>query len=496
MTEVYARPQVTVAQTELKAGALRLPSILMQSIATIAPAIAALYFTPAVVGFAGLAAPLAYPVAVVLTLFLGVSLVQLTKAMPSAGGYYTYISRTMGPYIGFVIAWLFFLYAPTAGGPVLIYSGAIINGQLKEAFGFGFPWWAFFFLGATLVMLLQYRGVQLSGKVLVILGGIEIFVVLLLTIWAMFSPGPGGFNLQPFNPANATGGALGTGIMLAVIFGMQAITGWDGAAPLAEETENPTKNVPRAIYGSIILIGVFLIIATFGTMIGWGTANFAKIPTATELPAITIAKRLWGDGWIALMLVFLSSTLAVTLACANMGSRMWYSMARSGVLPKFFAKTHPVYKTPVNTILAQYVVTLVTGLILVAFAGGATDSQYFLDGLMIGLVTIVVYGSGNFASFLYYWRQRRDQFNIWLHFIIPLVSTVSLLVLAYNVVTTIPAAPVGYAVPIVIGWIVIGVVLLFVFRAVGHTDWVARAGDAVEERPATTEEVAGLHGEW
>src|SRR5258708_39875962 len=75
--------KVLVVPTELKAGALSLPEVLMQSVTTIAPAIAALFFTPVVVGFAGITSPLAYPIGFVITLMLGIVLVQFTKKMPS-----------------------------------------------------------------------------------------------------------------------------------------------------------------------------------------------------------------------------------------------------------------------------------------------------------------------------------------------------------------------------------------------------------------------------
>src|SRR6266699_6739453 len=84
--------KVLVVPTELKAGALSLPEALMQSVTTIAPAIAALFFTPFVVSLAGVASPLAYPIGFVITLVLGIVLVQFTKKLPAAGGYYTYIS--------------------------------------------------------------------------------------------------------------------------------------------------------------------------------------------------------------------------------------------------------------------------------------------------------------------------------------------------------------------------------------------------------------------
>src|ERR1700730_1552981 len=89
-----------VARTELKAGALHLPEVLMQSVTTIAPAIAALFNISVVVGFAGITSPLAYPIAFVITLLLGIVLVQFTKKMPTAGGYYTYISRSIHPRVG------------------------------------------------------------------------------------------------------------------------------------------------------------------------------------------------------------------------------------------------------------------------------------------------------------------------------------------------------------------------------------------------------------
>src|SRR2546426_6166678 len=84
-TTTTAESSVMVATTELKAGALNLPEVLMQSVTTIAPAIAALFFTPFVVSLAGVASPLAYPIGFVITLLLGIVLDQFTKKLPAAG---------------------------------------------------------------------------------------------------------------------------------------------------------------------------------------------------------------------------------------------------------------------------------------------------------------------------------------------------------------------------------------------------------------------------
>src|SRR5215469_17796480 len=160
-----AESPVMVATTELKAGALSLPEVLMQSVTTIAPAIAALFFTPVVVGFAGVTSPLAYPIAFVITLILGIVLVQFTKKMPAAGGYYTYISRSLHPRAGWLVAWMFILYAPTVGGIVSLYMGNIIQQEILADTGANWGWfpWVFMLVVVTAVALLQYRGIKLSG---------------------------------------------------------------------------------------------------------------------------------------------------------------------------------------------------------------------------------------------------------------------------------------------------------------------------------------------
>ena len=103
-------------QTDLKPNSLGLVGVTMQAITHIAPAIAALFFTQFLVTLAGVTAPLAYVVAVALVLMLGNTLIQFSRALPSAGGYYTNVSRALGARMGFLTSWMFILYSPMAGG--------------------------------------------------------------------------------------------------------------------------------------------------------------------------------------------------------------------------------------------------------------------------------------------------------------------------------------------------------------------------------------------
>jgi amino acid transporter len=476
-----------VARTELKAGALHLPEVLMQSVTAIAPAIAALFYTPALVGFAGIASPLAYPIAFVITLLLGIVLVQYTKKMPAAGGYYTYISRSIHPRVGWLVAWLFILYAPTVAGIVSLYMGNILQQEIQANWHLHWPWFTTVFMIVVVVgvALLQYRGVSISGRTVLAMGLIEMGLVVLLGVWAIANPGPGGVNFLSYNPANISTVGFG-GFALAVIFSLLNFTGWDGAAPLAEETEDPTKNVSRAVIGSIILLGIFLIFVTWAIIIGWGTNNIGSLHASAELPAVVVARRVWGPVWWLILFALLNSTIAVAIAFSNMGSRVWYAMARSGSLPKLLTRVHPVYKTPVNTIILQFLVNLVTGLLLLWWLGAVNG--YLYQSFVLELAVIIVYAMGNIGVFFLYWRQYRSEFNIFYHVIFPLISLAALAWLTYEAFHPFPAVPIVYGLPTVGIWLLIGVVILAVMAARGKEAWLTKAGESACEVPKTVEE--------
>src|SRR5262249_17982738 len=118
----------------LRRGALRLPAVLMQGIGHTAPATAILLTLPLTVSYAGVAAPLAYLLAFVVVVMLGVGLTQLARHLPSAGGYYTYVSRTVHPRAGFLTAWLFFLYTPMAPAFSLAMMGFVLETSLRAEY--------------------------------------------------------------------------------------------------------------------------------------------------------------------------------------------------------------------------------------------------------------------------------------------------------------------------------------------------------------------------
>src|SRR5580693_6422197 len=151
-TEEVVPQQAEQVGTRLRAGAIGYGGATMQAVATIAPAIAGLFFTQYVVSLTGVTAPLAYVLGVLIVLMLGSTLVQLSKHMSSAGGYYTFVSRAINSRVGFLTAWMYVFYNPVCAGPIYAYFGYLLEQELKTHYGINAPylWWL------TLVVLAPF----------------------------------------------------------------------------------------------------------------------------------------------------------------------------------------------------------------------------------------------------------------------------------------------------------------------------------------------------
>jgi amino acid transporter len=453
----------------------------MQAVATIAPAIAGLFFTQFVVSLTGVTAPLAYVLGVCIVLMLGSTLVQLSKHMSSAGGYYTFVSRAINPRVGFMTAWMYVFYNPVCAGPIYAYFGYLLEQELKTHYNINAPylWWLTLIVFAPFVAFLAWRGLAVSVRVLVGLGLLEMAIVFALALSGFISPGPGGDNLSSWVPSHSLSGE---GFALAVVFSLQALTGWEASAPLAEETSNPRRNIPRATMISIIALGIFLVVVYWGQIIGWGTSILTgkganTLVNSPDLPGLAIAHRLWGAAWVIVLLAMFSSTLAVCQACNNVSTRIWFKMGETGTLPGWFAKVHPVHRTPTNAILANLALSLGVGL-GVGFALNASRSYFLTNGLILVLAVLYIYVSANVAVALYYLRQRRQEFNPILHIVLPVISTAALVYVTIKSFQPFPSFPYNYA-PLIDGiWFAIGLIILGYLWVTKRDAWIAKAGEA------------------
>ncbi len=466
------------SEAKLRAGAVSLVGATVQSVGLIGPAVGVLATTPFIVSIAGPSAAFAFFVAFIIMLGAAIPLARLARELPSAGGYYTYVSRTLHPRLGFMVSWLWLFYTPALPAMNLSILGYLLEGILKSNFHVDVPWWWAILLGTAFLLVIGWSGVAVSARTLVILSGAEIVIIVALAIWGLAVPGHGGFSLAPLSPAGSTG----AGVFLGVIFSIFAITGWESAAAAAEETVNPRVNIPRALIASVVITGLFFVITAWGLEVGWGVDSIKSFGTSSVTPAIVLAHRYWGAAWIIVLIAFSTSVLSVTVAANNVSTRMWYAMARSGSLPRVFARLHARNRTPINAVLLQAALTVVIALGVGTWIG--PDNVFFFFGLSITVVMVLVYTLGNIGIIRYFWRRPDRQWFV--HITLPIVSSILLLVVGYETFNPLPAAPIGLAPLFVAGWAVIGIAVLVVMRLRGREDWLQRAGESMADAEVET----------
>ena len=156
---ITAWEKLNIAEKEteksLRSGALGLGDIFMQAITHTAPATAILFTIPFITSKAGVAITHQLFICIFSDSCIGCYLTQLAKHLPSAGGYYTYISHTISPRAGFLTSWLYFLYDPTIAGYSLAFVGAVTEETLRVNYGINFPWWLFLLITGPLFPLLH-----------------------------------------------------------------------------------------------------------------------------------------------------------------------------------------------------------------------------------------------------------------------------------------------------------------------------------------------------
>lgn len=469
----------TSPATGLQSNSVGLVTVLMQSIAQIAPAVGVLTTIAFNTQQAGLGAPSAYIAAFIIGLIVAISLAQLGKHFPSAGGFYTYVSATVGPSAGFMVGWLYSWIVALIPGGLAAYTGFVLQTEIAQNYGIDIPWQVIAALILLAVGWIAYKGIKTSGKMLTVLSVVEMLIVAALAVGGLLSPGEGGVSLAGFNPANSTSSH---GFFLAVVLSIFAFTGWEGAAAVAEEARNPRKVIPQAIIGSLILLGVYYVFCAWGIQTGWGIAHLDSLASSADSPAFAVAHRLWGNGWILILLALLNSGIAVCIACTVDSTRNWYAMARAEAIPGWLKSIHPVHRTPHNAIKAQ------TGLALaVALIGGSLmkpDQAFFMLATLATIIYVFVYFMGNIGVARFFTTVMRKELNVLVHIVFPIISSIALFTVLYYSLVPLPDPPVSYAPVAFIILMVLGLWRLVQLKRSPRTTWQTLSRYVVEDAAA------------
>jgi amino acid transporter len=455
----------TPEPTKLRANAIGLPGVLFQSITTMAPASAVSFSLGAAIPFAGGALPLAVLIALIVCSLIALNIGSLARHLPSAGGYFTYVSRGLGSPVGWLTGWLFSLTYLLIVPLQLLVLGPVMDSAVNQYFHLSFGaagWivWAMVF--AVIVFGITYFGIKISADTSVVLGAIEIGIFVLLSIWLIVTAGSGN-TAATFNPASSIETGLGgwQGILHGMIFAFLAFAGFESSAPLAEEALNPRRTVPRAILLAVISIGVFYVFCSYAGVVGWGFNNIAKYPLDPN-PWGTMANRVWGAFSFIAIFAILNSALANANAGVNAASRVLYAMGRTDTLPAPLAHINARFRTPdlaiIFTVIVGVVFTLWPGIVY-----GPTVA-FGLLGTIITILILLVYMAVCLSVPFFYRRERSGEFSIPRHVILPAVPFVILIFPIVAQFYPAPSPPYNLAGPICAAWLVLGVIIVIILN--------------------------------
>ncbi|MFV9632865.1 APC family permease [Mycobacterium neumannii] len=304
------------------------------------------------IGSAGtLGAVLAMTAGGVIMAMVGLTYAELTAAMPRAGGEHNFLLRGMGPRWSFIGSW------GIVGGYVTIVAFEAV--ALPRTALYLFPglnqvrlWevagsevyltWALVgAIAAVVITTINILGVKLASVA-------QTFVVVLLLVMALMlilGAFTGGSidNMQPLY----AGGAAGFFAVLVVVPFL--FVGFDVIPQSAEEVNIPARQVGRLVVIAVILATIFYLITIMTTSSAMPAGELAEVDIATA-DAFGV---LFGSDFMAKVLI--AGGIAGILTSWNSlllgASRLMYSMARSGMLPEWFGKLHPRFRTPINALL-------------------------------------------------------------------------------------------------------------------------------------------------
>lgn len=448
--------------TQLRANAIGLPGVLFQSVTSMAPAGAVAFSLGAAIPFTGASLPLAVVIALVICVLIALNIGSMARYLPSAGGYFTYVSRGLGPQVGWLVGWLFTLTYILFLPLTLLVLGSVTDAFLSSTFNISLGsngWILYAAIFAVVSFFLTYFGIKISADAGVILGAIEIGVFALLSIFLIVEAGRGN-SAATFNPASSLQSGLGgwQGVLFGMLFAFLAFSGFESSAILGEETKNPRRTVPRAILLATICIGVFYVFCSYAGVVGWGVGKITTYP-ADPNPWGTLASRVWGPLAFIVILAILNSALGNANAVINAGSRQLFAMGRIGALPGRLGQTNR-YRTPGPAIILALVIgsiiTLVVGLIY-----GPTLGFAFI-GALLTVPILLVYMATCLSVPFFYLREHRDEFNVLRHIILPAIPFLLVGVVLYFQFVPLPSAPFNLVGLIDGIWLIAGIIIVAV----------------------------------
>ncbi len=331
-----------------------------------------------------------------LSLFGAMTYAELGAMLPYAGGEYVYLRGAYGDTTAFLYMWTWF----TVAKPGSIATVSIGLARTLEFFP-AFHWLSdsitvvripfygsqLFAIAVTwLITGLNYLGIKKAGEFQFVFTALKAALILVVVAFCFISAAGSWSNFSTTLP-HATGGF--SGFMLALVATLWAYDGWSDLSLVAGEVRHPERNLPIALIGGLLVVGVLFMATNAGIQYILPASQIA----ATGRPAIAALTVVAGVGGTALVTAAMGLSIAVTLNGTVMsGARVPFAAARDGLFFRGFARVHPRFHSPSTSLAAQALLSTVLLLFLSAFQQ-LFDLTIFAEWLfyMLAASTVFIY---------------------------------------------------------------------------------------------------------
>lgn len=442
---------------KLKHGSLSLIGVLFLCVTGSAPLAVFMFNFPFSVGAGNeLGTPAGFLFATVVLTIFSVGFVQMAKKLRAAGGMFTFVSHGLGRPLG-LMAGLSLAAAYTLFGASLIGGFAAFAQNKLNQNDIGVPWIYIAVAGILGIMALGYFDIKISAQILGVALLLELAIIIIFTLGVFGQGGNDGVSIDPILPNNAFAGvAAGLGIFIA----FWSWVGFEAAPNYAEESKNPLRTIPIAVYVSCIFVGVLYTLASWASVSAYGTGNQAFDALGTGSTTVfggevavdylnfnvVPAQELIGN-WLgtAMSWFIITGAFACAAALNNAGLRYTYSLGREGILPKALGRTHEVHRTPHMAVLFQGAIAIAICLGFWFFNRLPLDVYYWIA--VQGVIWIVlVQALTSLAVFMYFRREHPTEQHWWKTITAPLIGFGAQMVVLYLCYDQLTALGAGTAV--------------------------------------------------
>ena len=440
------------------------------SLALMAPSMAANINPQGTATTIGRAVPLAFALATIGVLLIAWTFVRLTQRFNHAGSVYSFVGATLGARAGVISGWAL-MGTYSFYGVVTSTAAGIFGADFLDALGIwtNQPGWAPYLVGAIAlagVWALAASNIREGTRVLLVIEGTTVALILIVSVVILIKlatgTAPNG-NTLDFSVFSVPAGTGTSAVFLGVVFGFLSFAGFEAAATLGEEAQEPRRDIPRAILSVAIFGGLYFIFVTAIEVMGFGT-------DAKGVESFIASGSLLGDlgsqfvaGWVGELITIGAavSAFGCALACIVGASRLLFALSRDEVGPAPLGVVSPRTGVPARS-TAAIVICAYAIMTLAWFALGVAPFDLFVASGTIGtLILLLVYALATIGAARLFFFSGERRIAAW-EIVVPFLALVVIGYTLFRNVYPYPTETARWYPIIAAAWVVAGVLVTFV----------------------------------